>query len=407
MLEPALLIPALSEEVEIVNPSQGQFVLINARYKHYVKITKEMADLISLVNGQNNLNQIDQIYSEKFHIQLNVDFIHQILYSKLSKYGLLLDSHPEIKPANPSYLKLSLILFKERFLNKFTHFLFFLFNPLIAILIVLANIFLLILVFSNHINLFSDFNLHQNLLFFILLTLTSAIFHEIGHATAANFYGARHGGIGFGFYLLFPVYFADVTDIWRLTKNQRIVVNIAGIYFEMFFCSVLILLSYCFKNSALGVATTLVLIRTLVNLNPLVRSDGYWILSDLSNIPSLYTNAGNKLKELGEFLLNRKSLKWIFSDYLLLFYSLLSYAFIAYFVLYTLFTDPGSILYFFRNLYNFIRQVFSAHPSFSFNDYKELLIPILFFYLLFNFFKSLVKRYLLGKKKLLIEFKNN
>ena len=52
-----------------------------------------------------------------------------------------------------------------------------------------------------------------------------------------------------GFYLFTPVYYADVTDIWRLPSGQRIIVNLAGVYFEFLFCSFLCLLSLLLRNT--------------------------------------------------------------------------------------------------------------------------------------------------------------
>ena len=83
----------------------------------------------------------------------------------------------------------------------------------------------------NNIDLYRNFDLSKSIKYFFVIKFFSTTLHEIGHATATSFFGASHGGIGGGFYLFSPVYFADVTDIWRLKKWQRIVVNVAGVYF--------------------------------------------------------------------------------------------------------------------------------------------------------------------------------
>jgi putative peptide zinc metalloprotease protein len=50
------------------------------------------------------------------------------------------------------------------------------------------------------------------------LLLVSAIFHECGHATACSYGGARPGAIGVGLYLVWPAFFAEVTDSFRLGR---------------------------------------------------------------------------------------------------------------------------------------------------------------------------------------------
>lgn len=51
------------------------------------------------------------------------------------------------------------------------------------------------------------------LLAFVLL---SSFFHELGHASACKYFEVKHGGIGFGLYLNFPVLYTDVTEVWKL-----------------------------------------------------------------------------------------------------------------------------------------------------------------------------------------------
>ena len=82
---------------------------------------------------------------------------------------------------------------------------------------------------------------------FFCLSFLSVTFHEFGHVTATEYFGAKQDGIGGGFYLFSPVYFADVTDIWKLKPNQRIIVNLAGIYFELLICTIYIILALSFN----------------------------------------------------------------------------------------------------------------------------------------------------------------
>lgn len=386
------LIPYISNEIEISNSSQDHFVLINKRYRHYLKITKEISDLISIVDGKLNLRELSVVYAEKFDILLSVDFIYGLLYEKLSAYGVVAGFEDNIKIlGKPAYLKLSFILINEKLLNKFTRYLYFLFNLRVAAGVLLTSVILLTVEFTVHISRYSEFNIHHSLLYFFALGFISVSFHEVGHASAANFFGVKHGGIGGGFYLFTPVYFADVTDIWRLPKNQRIVVNLAGMYFEMFLSAILILTSYLIQSPLLGVFSALICMKTFTNLNPLIRSDGYWVLADLSNKPNLRTDALNKIKELCFFVLKKKKFKWSYADLSLFVYALISYAFVGYFLYYVLIKNPDSIIYFPKNLVACIKVIFSSHPQFSFRKYGELLVPVLFFYLLFNLCKEPAK----------------
>lgn len=50
----------------------------------------------------------------------------------------------------------------------------------------------------------------------LLFIIASSCIHELGHAAACRYYGIEHGNVGFGLYLNFPVFYTDVSSIWRL-----------------------------------------------------------------------------------------------------------------------------------------------------------------------------------------------
>lgn len=221
----------------------------------------------------------------------------------------------------------------------------------------------------------------------------SVTFHEIGHATAASYFGAKHGGIGGGFYLLTPVYFADVTDIWRLKKSERIIVNLAGMYFELIFCAILSIIGYLFSSTLLIILSVIISIHTLFNLNPFLRSDGFWIVSDLTNKPNLFYHAFDKTKDLFRLFKGRK-LIWKSKDVFLLIYGLISVSFMLMFLYYVLIQNPNSIIYFPQNLYKFISHLFSNNAQTTLTELGQLLIPLFFYFILIGFLKSRVLQFL-------------
>ena len=64
------------------------------------------------------------------------------------------------------------------------------------------------------------------------LMVTSAAFHELGHAAACRYGGAEPGAIGVGVYLVFPVFYTDVTDSYRLGRAGRVRTDLGGLYFN-------------------------------------------------------------------------------------------------------------------------------------------------------------------------------
>ncbi|MDM8310432.1 hypothetical protein QUW31_14815, partial [Phocaeicola barnesiae] len=117
--------------------------------------------------------------------------------------------------------------------------------------------------------------------------LGSSFFHELGHASACKYFGVRHGGIGFGLYLNFPVLYTDVTEVWKLKRGERCVVNLAGVYFQSWW---LIILLVAFLMTGNDILRYLILVMNLgfaMTLNPFFKFDGYWMASDLLGVPNL------------------------------------------------------------------------------------------------------------------------
>ena len=122
-------------------------------------------------------------------------------------------------------------------------------------------------------------------------------FHELGHATAAARFGVAPRTIGFGFYLVFPVFFTDVTNVWRLNKSQRIIVNLAGVYFQLLFSTLLIGVFYVIPvthglmRTVIGTVLSMNIFVVLYSLNPFLRNDGYWVYSDFFEVPNLMSRS--------------------------------------------------------------------------------------------------------------------
>ena len=119
------------------------------------------------------------------------------------------------------------------------------------------------------------------------------ILHELGHAFAAKRYGCRVGSMGVAFMVMWPTLYTDTSDAWRLVRRrQRAVIAIAGMAVELAL-GALCLLAWTFlpdgpaRSAAFLMATATVAMTLLVNLNPFMRFDGYYILSDSWGIDNL------------------------------------------------------------------------------------------------------------------------
>lgn len=378
------IVPVLSKSIEFNKLKEGEFILSNQKHKHYLKINQKTYDLLCLIDGERNIFQIQKLFHDKHKIEIELHQIENLLYKKLCKYGVLVGDEADIKPyKKPNYLKISFIIFNEKLVGKVVKNFRFLFHRKFAFVVIFVCLLILSLLAIKNFDAYKTFNLQESIIYFFIIMALSVTFHEFGHASSAYYFGAKHGGIGGGFYLFSPVYFADVTDIWRLNKWQRIVVNLSGMYFELIFCTLTGLIGFLIENYTITILSITVCVFTLFNLNPFMRSDGYWIVSDLINKPNLFRHSLDKLKDVYRTI-NGERVRWSKEDIVLFIYGLTSYILICLFLYYVLFTMPNSILKFPVNVIGFIKSLFDKNQEISLIKYTELVIPFIFYYLSFN-----------------------
>lgn len=206
-----------------------------------------------------------------------------------------------------------------------------------------------LLIFNNKVNTY----MIVGLLVFMLL---SSFFHELGHASACKHFGVQHGGIGFGLYLTFPVLYTDVTEVWKLNRIQRCVVNIAGVYFQSYWLIGLLIGFFLTGNDILRYLILIMNFGFLMTLNPFFKFDGYWIASDLLGVPNLRARS----KELLNYWYKRMCKQSITQKpYLLQIRPAAKYGLLIYSIVVNLFMG----FYFFYIIPSFLYRFVSTFPD--------------------------------------------
>lgn len=247
----------------------------------YYEVTASMAELVDKLKSYSTEDEAVKSYVYSKENRYTAEQIQSVIRQYI-------DPILEKKEKKREFLYQKNLLSAEsidRFSDRFS----VLFRPgLMTVVFILATMldfyFLLrtenLLVFNNKVNVYIVAGLFA-------FMLGSSFFHELGHASACKRFGIRHGGIGFGLYLNFPVLYTDVTEVWKLDRLKRCVVNIAGVYFQLF---LLILLLVAFRLTGNDVLRYLILVMNLgflMTLNPFFKFDGYWLASDLLGVPNL------------------------------------------------------------------------------------------------------------------------
>ena len=133
---------------------------------------------------------------------------------------------------------------------------------------------------------------------FWLLFCGLGFFHESAHAVTCKHFGGQVHNMGFMLIYFSPAFFADISEVYVYgTKWARVAAIFAGIWVELMFCAVATVIwwgtptgspvhDFTYKIMLItGVAVV------LMNLNPLIKLDGYYLLGELIGIPNIKENS--------------------------------------------------------------------------------------------------------------------
>lgn len=258
--------------------------------------------------GQGNAEDIALAVSTETLIKTDADEVLDI-QQLLSVNGLLKKSH-HLRSENKlnilkwllhNYLYIKIHLFNpDRFLSKSLRFAKCLTHPFSILVFMLLGVFGIFSVLTRWVEykhtfiyLFSI----KGLFYYGLSTIIAKLLHEFGHAYTAKNYGLNVPSMGIVFLVMWPVFYTDNTDAWKLRDNKsRLMIAVSGVFAEMYL-AVLATVGWALcqdgpVRSAFFLISSTIWVRSFfLNLSPFMRFDGYYIVSDLLDMPNFQTRS--------------------------------------------------------------------------------------------------------------------
>jgi putative peptide zinc metalloprotease protein len=297
----------------------------------YFRFQDEEYAIMKLLDGTRSLDDIKHEFENMFPPQkIALDEIQNFL-GQLHQSGLIIASTPDQgnellkrkkkRKKQELFQKFTNVLaikFKgfdpDTILNVLYRYVYVVFYPavvLISLLFCLSAVSLVVINFDTFRSKLPEFNTFFSPVNLLVLWATlgaTKILHEFGHGlTAKHFKGECHE-MGVMFLVLTPCLYVNVSDSWLLpNKWYRIGIALAGMYFE---CVLAAMCTFIWWFSNEGLLNSLALnimfvssVSTIVfNINPLLRYDGYYVMSDWLEIPNL--------RQKSTKILTRKCMQW-------------------------------------------------------------------------------------------------
>jgi putative peptide zinc metalloprotease protein len=310
-----------------VYQGQAWFVVKDPISLHYFRFRPEEYALLEMLDGQASLDSLKEQFEERFPPRrITVEELARFV-STLHRSGLVIGDRtgqgPQLFERRRQRLwkewvawisNVMSLRFRgidpDRMLEWLNPWLGWIFSPA-AIVVFLAfalSALLLVLVnfdaFRAKLPEFNQFFASGNWLYLAIALGVTKVIHEFGHGLSCKYYGGECHEMGVMILVFTPCLYCDVSDSWMLpNKWKRAAIGAAGMYVEVILAAIA---TYLWWNSHPGVFNQLCLdvmfvssVSTILfNANPLLRYDGYYILSDVLEIPNLRQKANTILGRL-------------------------------------------------------------------------------------------------------------
>jgi hypothetical protein len=291
--------PRLADGVELVGEYRDSGFkeppyIVRRADGQVIQLPKLLYRLVEQVDGRRDYDAVAEALSHAIGRGVTGDMVRMLADEKLRPLGVLAaadGSTPNLHKVDPLLaLKFRTAVIPERVTRALTT----IFKPLFAppvVVAVVAGLFALDgwLLFAHGIAAPVRATLYRPALLLALLgcVVLATAFHEIGHATACRYGGARPGVMGVGIYLVWPAFYTDVTDAYRLGRRGRLRTDLGGVYFNAVFA---LAAGGAYFATGFEPVLLVVLVQNFAivqQLLPLLRLDGYYIISDLTGVPDM------------------------------------------------------------------------------------------------------------------------
>jgi len=325
-------LPALREDLQIMRGGASYsgaptWVLFDPIRNRFFRITFEMFQILSFWNFARTAGALLKTLDNRFGNRMSMDDIGTIV--RMLEHNLLLVQptrgawkglHERAQPRHSWFMRLvhNYLFFKiplvrpHRFIRATWPYVSMLFSRsfcIFSIAVGLMGLYLASRQWDAFIGTFPFVFSWEGATISLLSIVFIKCLHELGHAYVAHRFGCRIPTMGVAFMVMIPLLYTDVSDAWKLKSRwSRLRIDSAGMLVELTVAAYA-LVFWAFvpdgplRSAIFVLAATGVVLSLLVNLNPFMRFDGYYILADLLGVENLQPRSFRHMRwRLREFL---------------------------------------------------------------------------------------------------------
>jgi len=317
---PSPVVPPLRSDIEVASrhvAGRAEYVLKDPLSNRYFRLGETEWFVAALFDGQRTLDDVHARAAQQFpDLDLPAHEIRRFV-ARLALAGMLRltgrqDLDRLLAHAKPGWLNRLLavagqvfyfripVVNPDRFIGRLTPHLAALFTPQTLVLVgLIAMAAAGMILWQGHrlAEPQAEFLSPAGLLCLLAALIVIKILHELGHAVTCRHFGGHVPEMGFVFIVFTPCLYCDVSDAWMFpSRSRRLAVTAAGVVVELLLAAVAAIVFFLTRpgwmhQAAFSLMVAASISTVLFNGNPLLRYDGYYLLSDWLEMPNLRLRA--------------------------------------------------------------------------------------------------------------------
>jgi putative peptide zinc metalloprotease protein len=295
--------PRLADGVELAGEMvESAFKLppwLISRDGRYIQVSKLLYVVAEQCDGKRTLDEIARAVSDAIKRDVGPDDL-KVVVGNLMKSGIVaLPEGVTAEPvksnagAGPLGLNMKMSMLSPRVIDPLTALVQFLYwPPVLVVALGIAAVAQAWVYLSHGVGdaIHAAFYTPGLMLAVFGFIVLAAAFHELGHAAALRYGGARARAMGVGLYIVYPAFYTDVTENYKLPRWARLRTDLGGFYFNLLFILALLAIYRLTGYEFLILIVVILNLEIIHQTLPFVRLDGYWALADLTGIPDFFTH---------------------------------------------------------------------------------------------------------------------
>jgi putative peptide zinc metalloprotease protein len=293
--------PKLAEGIELLGEMKESAFIdapwLASRNGKFLQITELLHRVAENATGDKTIDEMAASISRDYERSIDSTEVRQLLTNSLIPAGIIEGPNGAVAPQassgpSPLAVNMKMKMLSPTFIDIFTGVLKLFHLPPVLIAMLGFSVVTQYWIFFVHGiggSLHEAFYASGMMLAVLGIVVASAAFHEFGHASALTYGGGRVGGMGAGLYIVYPAFYTDVTDNYRLGRWSRVRTDLGGFYFNLIFGLGLAGLYLLTAQEIFLIGVALIDLEIIHQLLPFVRLDGYWALADITGIPDFFS----------------------------------------------------------------------------------------------------------------------